>query len=259
MFARLIIVLNEDTKEAMADSAWIEAMQDELHQFDRLNVWELVDKPFGKMIIKLKWLERTKRIKISLSSCSNCSLEAVSLILLHHAAHTSFPIYQMDVKTAFLNGLKQEPMSIGYDESISKSLMSKGFSKRLRIMPDALDTRKELLEGYNSLGDKLFGRQTSSLLNANCKKALNLLRKGLLVQGEAKTTSKRSVSRQTDHLKMEMEMEIPSSSNVKLMTECTDTTYTCYEVMKDLIKVSKLPQTLISYSSSQVHKMAIKF
>ncbi|GKD97786.1 hypothetical protein Tco_1381683, partial [Tanacetum coccineum] len=41
-----------------------------------------------------------------------------------------------------------------------------------------------------------------------------------------------------DHLKMEMEMEIPSSSNVKLITECSDTTYTCYEVMKDLIKVS---------------------
>ncbi|GJX10920.1 retrovirus-related pol polyprotein from transposon TNT 1-94 [Tanacetum coccineum] len=57
----------------------------------------------------------------------------------------------------------------------------------------------------------------------------------------------------SDHLKMEMEMEIPSSSNVKLITECSDTTYTCYEVMKDLIKVSKLPQTLISYSSSQVH------
>ncbi|GJS76112.1 hypothetical protein Tco_0725993 [Tanacetum coccineum] len=56
----------------------------------------------------------------------------------------------------------------------------------------------------------------------------------------------------SDHLKMEMEMEIPSSSNVKLITECSDTTYTCYEVMKDLIKVSKLPQTLISYSSSQV-------
>ncbi|GJV92854.1 retrovirus-related pol polyprotein from transposon TNT 1-94 [Tanacetum coccineum] len=63
----------------------------------------------------------------------------------------------------------------------------------------------------------------------------------------------------SDHLKMEMEMEIPSSSNVKLITECSDTTYTCYEVMKDLIKVSKLPQTLISYSSSQVHKMAINY
>ncbi|GJZ28502.1 retrovirus-related pol polyprotein from transposon TNT 1-94 [Tanacetum coccineum] len=38
----------KNIKEAMADSAWIEAMQDELHQFDRLQVWELVDKPFGK-------------------------------------------------------------------------------------------------------------------------------------------------------------------------------------------------------------------
>ncbi|GJY07366.1 hypothetical protein Tco_0374420 [Tanacetum coccineum] len=42
------IVEPKNITEAMADSAWIEAMQDELHQFDRLQVWELVDKPFGK-------------------------------------------------------------------------------------------------------------------------------------------------------------------------------------------------------------------
>ncbi|GKF82206.1 hypothetical protein Tco_0243862, partial [Tanacetum coccineum] len=34
---------------------------------------------------------------------------------------------------------------------------------------------------------------------------------------------------------------------------------TCYEVMKDLIKVSKLPQTLTSCISSQVHKMVIHY
>ncbi|GKC33458.1 hypothetical protein Tco_1040752, partial [Tanacetum coccineum] len=62
-----------------------------------------------------------------------------------------------------------------------------------------------------------------------------------------------------DHLKMEMEMEIPSSSNVKLITECSDMTYICYEVMKDLIKVSKLPQTLISYSSSQLKTQKCPF
>nr|GFC32739.1 hypothetical protein [Tanacetum cinerariifolium] len=44
----------KNIKEAMADSAWIDAMQEELHSFDRLQVWELVDKPFGKTIIKLK-------------------------------------------------------------------------------------------------------------------------------------------------------------------------------------------------------------
>ncbi|GJU26487.1 hypothetical protein Tco_1165108 [Tanacetum coccineum] len=43
-------------KEAMADHAWIEAMQEELYQFDGLKVWELVDKPFGKIVINLKWL-----------------------------------------------------------------------------------------------------------------------------------------------------------------------------------------------------------
>ncbi|GKF46421.1 gag-pol polyprotein, partial [Tanacetum coccineum] len=38
----------KNIKEAMADSAWIEAMQEELYQFDKLQVWELVNKPFGK-------------------------------------------------------------------------------------------------------------------------------------------------------------------------------------------------------------------
>ncbi|GJX52499.1 retrovirus-related pol polyprotein from transposon TNT 1-94 [Tanacetum coccineum] len=51
----------KNIKEAMADSAWIEAMQEELHQFDRLQVWELVDKPFGKNVIKLKWLWKNKK------------------------------------------------------------------------------------------------------------------------------------------------------------------------------------------------------
>nr|GEZ97719.1 hypothetical protein [Tanacetum cinerariifolium] len=37
------------------------AMQEELHQFDRLQVWELVDKPFGKTVIRLKWLWKNKK------------------------------------------------------------------------------------------------------------------------------------------------------------------------------------------------------
>ncbi|GJT72054.1 retrovirus-related pol polyprotein from transposon TNT 1-94 [Tanacetum coccineum] len=41
MFALTVsIVEPKNIKDAMADSAWIEAMQDELHQFDRLKVWE---------------------------------------------------------------------------------------------------------------------------------------------------------------------------------------------------------------------------
>nr|GEU52160.1 retrovirus-related Pol polyprotein from transposon TNT 1-94 [Tanacetum cinerariifolium] len=34
---------------------------EELHQFNRLQVWELIDKPFGKNVFKLKWLWKNKR------------------------------------------------------------------------------------------------------------------------------------------------------------------------------------------------------
>ncbi|GJT15861.1 retrovirus-related pol polyprotein from transposon TNT 1-94 [Tanacetum coccineum] len=118
-------------KEAMADSTWIEAMQEELHQFDRLQVWELVDKPFGKTVIKLKWLWKNKKdedqivirnkarllakgyaqekgIDFEESFAPVARLEAVR-ISVAYAAHKSFPIYQMDMKMAFLNGpLKDE-------------------------------------------------------------------------------------------------------------------------------------------------------
>nr|GEU61426.1 hypothetical protein [Tanacetum cinerariifolium] len=46
----------KNIKEAMADSAWIESMQEELYQFDRLDIWELVDKPLCKNVINMKWL-----------------------------------------------------------------------------------------------------------------------------------------------------------------------------------------------------------
>ncbi|GJY24591.1 retrovirus-related pol polyprotein from transposon TNT 1-94 [Tanacetum coccineum] len=51
----------KNIKESMADSTWIESMQEELHQFDRLDVWELVDKPLCKNVINLKWLWKNKR------------------------------------------------------------------------------------------------------------------------------------------------------------------------------------------------------
>nr|GFC37671.1 Gag-Pol polyprotein [Tanacetum cinerariifolium] len=51
----------KNIKEAMADSAWIESMQEELHQFDRLDVWELVDRPLCTNVINLKWLWKNKR------------------------------------------------------------------------------------------------------------------------------------------------------------------------------------------------------
>ncbi|GJU51205.1 retrovirus-related pol polyprotein from transposon TNT 1-94 [Tanacetum coccineum] len=121
----------KNIKEAMADSAWIESMQEELHQFDRLDVWELVDRPLCKNVINLKWLWKNKRdeentvirnksrlvakgyaqkegIDFEESFAPVARLEAVRLFIAY-AAHKSFTMYQMDVKTTFLYGpLKEE-------------------------------------------------------------------------------------------------------------------------------------------------------
>ncbi|GJR68213.1 hypothetical protein Tco_0014278 [Tanacetum coccineum] len=107
MFALTVSTAEPKTiKEEMDDSVWIEAMQDELHQFDRLQVWELVDKPVGK----------------TESFAPVARLEAVR-IFVAYVAHKSFPIYQMKA----LYGLKQAPRA-WYDE-LSNFLMSKGFTK----------------------------------------------------------------------------------------------------------------------------------
>nr|GEZ18000.1 hypothetical protein [Tanacetum cinerariifolium] len=51
----------KNIKEAMADYAWIEVIQEELHQFDRLDVWEFVDRPLCTNVINIKWLWKNKR------------------------------------------------------------------------------------------------------------------------------------------------------------------------------------------------------
>ncbi|GKB62286.1 hypothetical protein Tco_0918472 [Tanacetum coccineum] len=48
-------------KEALLESSWIDVMQEEIHKFKRLDVWELVPFPDLAMIIKLKWIFKVKQ------------------------------------------------------------------------------------------------------------------------------------------------------------------------------------------------------
>nr|GEZ27484.1 hypothetical protein [Tanacetum cinerariifolium] len=47
-------------KEALTQSYWIEAMQEELNEFERLEVWELVPRLDKVMVITLKWIYKVK-------------------------------------------------------------------------------------------------------------------------------------------------------------------------------------------------------
>nr|GEZ59910.1 hypothetical protein [Tanacetum cinerariifolium] len=88
------------------------ALTEELHQFDRLDVWELVDRPLCKNVINMKWLwKKNEGVDFEESFAPVARLEAVRLFIAY-AAYKSFPVYQMDVKTSFLYGLLKEEVYV---------------------------------------------------------------------------------------------------------------------------------------------------
>nr|GEV07531.1 putative ribonuclease H-like domain-containing protein [Tanacetum cinerariifolium] len=121
-------------KDALTQSCWIEAMQEELNEFERLEVWELVPRPDKVMVITLKWIYNVKLdelggilknkaclvargyrqeegIDFEESFAPVAKLEAIR-ILLAYAAHKNMVVYQMDVKIAFLNGNLREEVYV---------------------------------------------------------------------------------------------------------------------------------------------------
>nr|GEY78749.1 retrovirus-related Pol polyprotein from transposon TNT 1-94 [Tanacetum cinerariifolium] len=158
-----------------------EVMQKEIHEFDRLQVWELVPPSDCAMVIALKWIYKVKLDEYGDVLKNNASLvekgyrqeegidfeksftpvarlEAIR-IFIANAASKNMTVYQMDVKTSFLNGelkeevyvsqpkgfldpdhphhvyrlkkalygLKQAPRA--WYDTLSKFLLAKGFSK----------------------------------------------------------------------------------------------------------------------------------
>nr|GEW86582.1 retrovirus-related Pol polyprotein from transposon TNT 1-94 [Tanacetum cinerariifolium] len=121
-------------KDALTQSCWIEAMQEELNEFERLEVWELVPRLDKVMVITLNWIYKVKLdelggilknkarlvargyrqeegIDFEESFAPVAKLEAIR-IFLAYVAHKNMVVYQMDVKTAFLNGNPREEVYV---------------------------------------------------------------------------------------------------------------------------------------------------
>ncbi|KAI3735918.1 hypothetical protein L6452_15444 [Arctium lappa] len=97
--------------EALADSDWVTAMQDELNQFKALKVWRLVPKPQGKTIIGTKWVFKNKK-----DEDGTVIRNKARLMFLAYAAHKNFTVYRMDVKTTFLNGVLKKEVYVSQPE-----------------------------------------------------------------------------------------------------------------------------------------------
>ncbi|KAJ9560995.1 hypothetical protein OSB04_006155 [Centaurea solstitialis] len=124
----------KEIDDALRDPAWVSAMQEELAEFIRNNVWLLVPRPRKRTIIGSKWIFRNKLDEIGTiirnkarlvaqgyrqeegidydeTFAPVARLEAIRLFLAF-AAHMNFKVYQMDIKNAFLNGKLNEEVYV---------------------------------------------------------------------------------------------------------------------------------------------------
>ncbi|GKC90377.1 retrovirus-related pol polyprotein from transposon TNT 1-94 [Tanacetum coccineum] len=137
-------------KMAVIEDCWFQAMQDEIHEFDRLEVWELVPRPIYVMVIALKWIYKVKLDEYFdvLEKKSSLSLQreypSGGRIMMERNSSTKLCLNTMKVWAYFIKSLFREllnKMALSKDEivqtissrawydTLSKFLLANNFFK----------------------------------------------------------------------------------------------------------------------------------
>jgi hypothetical protein len=129
-------------EDAVRDPDWVVAMQEELNNFMRNEVWHLVPRP-NQNVVGTKWVFRNKQDEHGVATTNKARLVAKGYsqvegldfdetyapvarlesirILLAYATYHGFKLYQMDMTSAFLNGPIKEEVHVeqppGFEES----------------------------------------------------------------------------------------------------------------------------------------------
>ncbi|GKD08420.1 retrovirus-related pol polyprotein from transposon TNT 1-94, partial [Tanacetum coccineum] len=133
-FCFLSTIEPKNINEALKDESWVMAMQEKLNQFISNDVWELVLNPMDMTIIGTKWVYRNKFYKNGAVTRNKARLDVQGYnqqegidydetyahvarlesirILLAYACTLNFKLFQMDVKSAFLNGFINEEVYV---------------------------------------------------------------------------------------------------------------------------------------------------
>ena len=160
---------------------WVNSMHEELHQFVRNDVWELVPRPRGVNVIETKWIFKNKsdehgtmiENKSKLIAQGYTQVEGIDFdetfapvtrlksirILLAIASHLNFKLYQMNVKSAFLNRMLQEEVYVE---------QPKGFVDPHR--PDDVYKLKKALYGFKQAPKAWYDRLTAYLTKHGFKR-----------------------------------------------------------------------------------------
>ena len=133
------------------------AMKEELHMIEKNNIWQFVDRPQDRKIIGVKWVFKTKLngdgsinkfkerlvakyaqifgVDYSDTFAPVARLDTIRM-LLAVAAQKGWEVYQLDVKSAFLNGFLQEEIYVEQPEGFIKKGKKTRFIFLRRIFMD---------------------------------------------------------------------------------------------------------------------------
>ncbi|GJY37797.1 retrovirus-related pol polyprotein from transposon TNT 1-94 [Tanacetum coccineum] len=111
-------------KDALTKSCWIEAMKEELNEFERLELWELAR-------LVARGYRQEEGIDYEKSFALVARIEAI-YIFITFFAHMNMIVYQIDVKTAFLNGILLHARSMIY----SHRFYNPKSSPKEQLIPD---------------------------------------------------------------------------------------------------------------------------
>jgi hypothetical protein len=123
-----------DVGHTLSDLSWVNVMHEELENFERNQVWTLVESPRDVNVIGTKWVLKNKQgddgevmrnkahlvaqgfsqvegLDFGKTFAHVARLEAIRIILAFIASK-EFKLYQMDVKSSFLNGVIQEKVFV---------------------------------------------------------------------------------------------------------------------------------------------------
>jgi hypothetical protein len=165
---------NISFEEAIRDKKWKSAMDEEIRAIDRNNTWELVELPKGCQPIGVKWVFKKKMNAQGEIELYKARLVAKGYkqkagidydevfapvartetirLLISQAAQFKWPLFQMDVKTAFLNGVLEEEVYVeqplGY--------MRVGEEKKVLKLKKALYGLKQTPRAWNRRIDTYF-------------------------------------------------------------------------------------------------------
>ncbi|CAL2253986.1 unnamed protein product [Prunus armeniaca] len=112
----MCIIVPESFEEAAKDDSWKKAIEDEITMIEKNNTWELVDRPFDKPIIGVKWMvakgySQKPGIDFNETFAPVAQLDTMrALVAL--AAQKNWKLFQLDVKFAFLNGVLSEEVYV---------------------------------------------------------------------------------------------------------------------------------------------------